>query len=65
MAAWSPAKVKKLIALWEEGKTAGEIVNALNGSHSRNAVIGKAFRLKLSRRPSPLRPKTKPAIIPE
>lgn len=51
---WTPAKMKKLRALWEEGKTAGQIVEALGGEPSRSAVIGKARRMNLSRRPSPL-----------
>lgn len=39
-----------LIALWEKGKTAREIAFALNGSVTRNAVLGRIHRLKISGR---------------
>ncbi len=50
---WTDERVKLLKKLWGEGKTAAEIAKALGGV-TRNAVIGKAHRLKLSNRISPI-----------
>ena len=50
---WTDERVKLLKKLWGEGKTAAEIAKALGGV-TRNAVIGKAHRLKLSNRVSPI-----------
>ena len=44
---WTEDKVLKLKELWGKGNTASEIANIIGGI-SRNAVIGKAFRLNLS-----------------
>ena len=44
---WTPEKVEKLKELWGKGNTASEIAQILGGV-TRNAVIGKAFRLNLS-----------------
>ncbi len=44
---WTEEKVNKLKELWGKGKTASEIAEIIGGI-SRNAVIGKAFRLNLS-----------------
>lgn len=52
--AWTDEKVEKLKVLWAEGVTAAEIAKAL-GDVSRNAVIGKAHRLKLPNRVAPTR----------
>ncbi len=43
---WTEEKVNKLKELWGKGQTASEIAKILGGV-SRNAVIGKAFRLNL------------------
>lgn len=51
---WTEERVTRLRELWSQGKTASEIGAALGGI-SRNAVIGKVHRLKLSGRPSPIR----------
>jgi len=51
---WTEERVARLRELWTQGKTASEIGTALGGI-SRNAVIGKVHRLKLSGRPSPIR----------
>lgn len=51
---WTEERVAKLRELWAQGKTASEIGHALGGV-SRNAVIGKVHRLKLSGRPSPIK----------
>jgi GcrA cell cycle regulator len=50
---WTDERVTLLKKLWCEGKTAAEIAKEL-GSVTRNAVIGKAHRLKLSNRVSPI-----------
>ncbi len=56
---WTDERVALLKRLWCEGKTAAEIAKEL-GNVSRNAVIGKAHRLKLSNRVSPIQQNKKP-----
>lgn len=51
---WTDERVTLLKKLWGEGQTAAEIAKALGSGFSRNAVIGKAHRLKLSSRLSPI-----------
>ena len=46
---WTEDKEKKLKELWEKGHTASQIAEIL-GNTTRNAVIGKAHRLKLAAR---------------
>jgi len=46
---WTPEKEKKLRELWKKGHSGSEIATML-GNTTRNAVIGKAFRLKLEAR---------------
>lgn len=50
---WTDDRVAVLTKMWGEGKTAAEIAKTLGGV-TRNAVIGKAHRLKLSNRASPI-----------
>jgi len=50
---WTPERVKSLEALWDQGLSASRIGMALDVS--KNAVIGKAHRLKLPSRPSPVK----------
>ena len=50
---WRDDAVLRLRVLWEEGRSTAEIGRQLG--ISKNAVIGKAHRLKLSQRPSPIR----------
>jgi len=57
---WTEERVSVLRQLWGNGKSASEIAEILGGV-TRNAVIGKAHRLGLSGRPSPIR---KPAPKP-
>ncbi len=54
MSKWTDDRVELLTKLWCEGKTAKEIAGVLGEGVTRNAVIGKAHRLKLSGRVSPL-----------
>jgi GcrA cell cycle regulator len=56
---WTDERVSLLKKLWVEGKTAAEIAKELGGV-TRNAVIGKAHRLKLSNRVSPIQQNKKP-----
>ncbi len=51
---WTDERIDRLKALWTEGNTASQIAEALGGV-SRNAVIGKAHRLGLEARPSPVK----------
>lgn len=64
---WTDQRVNQLKKLWTQGKSASEIADALGGV-TRNAVIGKAHRLGLSGRPSPIKkapaPVKKPAAPP-
>ena len=46
---WTAEREKKLKELWEKGHTASQIAQIL-GDTTRNAVIGKAHRLKLAAR---------------
>ena len=46
---WTPERENKLKDLWKKGHTASQIA-ALIGETTRNAVIGKAHRLKLEAR---------------
>jgi GcrA cell cycle regulator len=50
---WTSVIVTELTQLWSEGRSGAEIARRLNVS--RNSVIGKAHRLELPRRPSPIR----------
>ena len=50
---WNDVIITELIQLWSEGRSGAEIARRLNVS--RNSVIGKAHRLELPRRPSPIR----------
>src|ERR1700712_2766062 len=52
---WTDERIDSLRKMWEAGQTASQIADELGGV-SRNAVIGKAHRLGLESRPSPVRP---------
>jgi len=56
---WTDERIAKLTRMWEGGATASQIAEEL-GNVSRNAVIGKAHRLGLKARPSPVKPNEKP-----
>jgi len=53
--AWTEERIAQLKAGWEGGMTASQIAEALGEGVSRNAVIGKAHRLGLEARPSPVK----------
>lgn len=63
---WTEERIEKLTKMWEGGATASQIAEELGGV-SRNAVIGKAHRLGLKARPSPVKANDKgdtPAAAP-
>lgn len=51
---WTDERIDQLRTMWEKGMTASQIADELGGV-SRNAVIGKAHRLGLQSRPSPVK----------
>src|SRR5512133_2792914 len=64
---WTEERIERLKKMWHDGATASQIADELGGV-SRNAVIGKAHRLGLEQRPSPVKPgeekERKPAPAP-
>ena len=63
---WTDERIEQLKGMWEKGMTASQIADELGGV-SRNAVIGKAHRLGLQSRPSPVKandaPRKKAAVV--
>jgi len=59
---WTDERIALLKKMWKEGKSAAEIAKTLGKGVTRNAVIGKAHRMGLSGRPSPIK---KPAAQPK
>ncbi|MDE2340300.1 MAG: GcrA cell cycle regulator [Alphaproteobacteria bacterium] len=51
---WTESRIEQLKTLWTRGLSASQIAEELGGV-SRNAVIGKAHRLGLQGRPSPVK----------
>lgn len=69
--AWTEERIAKLKQGWEGGMTATQIAELLGEGVTRNAVIGKAHRLGLESRPSPVKaapedaaPRPAPAAAP-
>lgn len=67
---WTDERITELKRLWSEGFSASQIAERLGGI-TRNAVIGKAHRLHLASRPSPIqrqigerRQRSRPAVRP-
>ena len=60
---WTEERIERLTKMWEGGSTASQIAEELGGV-SRNAVIGKAHRLGLKARPSPVKANDKPEPVP-
>ena len=61
---WTDERIERLKEMWSRGITASQIADELGGV-SRNAVIGKAHRLGLQARPSPVKPnEPEPAPAP-
>lgn len=59
---WTDERIATLKKMWKDGKSAAEIAKVLAKGVTRNAVIGKAHRMGLSGRPSPIK---KPAETPK
>lgn len=59
---WTAEKIEQLNKLWSEGMSITEIGKILG--MTRNAVVGKAHRLSLAKRPSPIAraPGPRPAV---
>ena len=60
---WTPELIKDLKRLWNKGLTTVEIGNRIG--MSKNAVVGKAHRLGLEGRPSPIKKSAKKTIVVE
>mgnify|MGYP001266257617 CR=1 FL=1 len=61
---WTDERIEHLRSMWEKGLTASQIADELGGV-SRNAVIGKAHRLGLKSRPSPVKATEKVVKAPK
>jgi GcrA cell cycle regulator len=61
---WTEQRIEMLRRLWGQGQTASQIAVALGGV-TRNAVIGKAHRLGLTGRPSPIKRDASGAAAPK
>ncbi|MDE2515173.1 MAG: GcrA cell cycle regulator [Rhodospirillales bacterium] len=59
---WNDEIIQRLRALWDEGHSTAEIGRRLGVS--KNAVVGKAHRLDLPARPSPIRREGAPGVAP-
>ncbi len=59
---WNDDRISTLKKMWQQGKSASDIAEKLGGI-TRNAVIGKAHRLGLSGRPSPITKAKAPAPV--
>ncbi|MBO6488832.1 MAG: hypothetical protein HVK34_04250 [Pelagibacteraceae bacterium] len=55
---WTEEREQRLKKLWEKGYTASQIAEMLGGGTTRNAVIGKAHRLKLAARATSKQPRS-------
>lgn len=60
---FSETQIEQLRELWAEGHSAAEIGRRMN--RSKNSIVGKAHRLKLPGRPSPLNNGVNTKITPE
>lgn len=57
---WTEERVAELMRLWEAGRSASEIGRLLGVS--KNSVVGKAHRMKLKARPSPIKRGASPQV---
>ena len=60
-APWTPERIALLKRLWAEGRSAGQIAEALGGGASRSSVAGKIHRLGIGRPPAVMRAAVPPA----
>jgi GcrA cell cycle regulator len=61
---WSKERVEILKRMWAEGASARLIAEALGGDATRNSVIGKAYRLGLSKPSKPPKRASEPPNRP-
>ena len=59
---WNDGNIRRLETLWAEGRSTAEIGRRMGVS--KNAVVGKAHRLRLPARPSPIRAGAEPKPRP-
>ena len=52
---WTPLECSRLAGMWNDGLTVAQIATALGEDFTRDMVIGKAHRLGLAKRPSPIK----------
>lgn len=57
---WTPDLIERLAMLWKDGLSTAEIGRRLG--ITKNAVVGKAHRLALNPRPSPLKRPPAPRV---
>lgn len=62
-AGWTEDRIQQLKALWREGKSASQVATILGGGVTRNGVIGKVSRLKLTKRATTSVRAAKPTAI--
>ena len=62
---WTDDRNSTLKSLWEKGLSASQIAAELGEGVTRNAVIGKAHRMGLSSRPSPVKGEPGAAPAPQ
>ena len=61
---WTDERIAQLKKCWDKGLSASQIATELGEGVTRNAVIGKAHRLGLKSRPSPVKTDAKKAKAP-
>lgn len=59
---WTDESITRLRSLWQEGLSTAEIGRRMQ--ITKNAVVGKAHRLTLPARPSPIRKSLEPGGVP-
>lgn len=59
---WTEQQIQSLKKMWGNGFSASDIAKNLGGGLTRNAVIGKAHRLKLSSQPSLIARQSDPSV---
>jgi len=52
---WTEMEMRRLAGMWSDGLPCSQIAKALGPHMTRNMVIGKAHRLGLPARPSPIK----------
>lgn len=58
---WTPKEDDRLRAYWDEGKSGREIGELMN--RSKGSIVGRAHRLDLAGRPSPIKRDVAPPVV--